>query len=229
MCKPNFRHEYKHYINYADYLSLRQRLRQVAARDRHAGPNGSYTVHSLYFDNLDNKALREKLDGVNHREKFRIRYYNSDTSFLRLEKKSKHNSLGCKQSAVITPEECGRILSRDIEWMQSDRRELVMELYRKIRCQLLRPKTPVVYDREAYLYPAGNVRITVDSRIRMGLSCADFLFPDAPCILAKSPMILEVKYDAFLPDLIGSIVQERNRQSSAFSKYAACRAAGGYL
>ena len=33
--------------------------------------------------------LREKVDGVNRREKFRLRYYGKDTSFLRLEKKFK--------------------------------------------------------------------------------------------------------------------------------------------
>ena len=76
MCERKYRHELKHYINHADYLAIRRRLREIAPLDRFSGPDGSYTVHSLYFDNLDNKALREKLDGVNNREKFRLRYYN---------------------------------------------------------------------------------------------------------------------------------------------------------
>ena len=49
----------------------------VMARDAHT-QQGVYRIRSLYFDNLADKALREKLDGVNGREKFRIRYYNGD-------------------------------------------------------------------------------------------------------------------------------------------------------
>ena len=90
-----YRHEWKHFINYADLLSIRARLRAVAVPDPHA-ENGIYRIRSLYFDNLGDKALREKIDGVNMREKFRIRYYNGDTSFINLEKKSKRNGLGTK-------------------------------------------------------------------------------------------------------------------------------------
>ena len=68
-----FRHEVKHKISNLDMLILRQRLGAVMAPDCHA-PNGEYEVRSLYFDNLEDKALREKLDGVYVREKYRIRY-----------------------------------------------------------------------------------------------------------------------------------------------------------
>ena len=223
MCERKYRHELKHYINHADYLAIRRRLREIAPLDRFSGPDGNYTVHSLYFDNLDNKALREKLDGVNNREKFRLRYYNGDLSFLRLEKKSKRNGLGCKAQAAVTREECERLLAGDAAWMENDGRELVMELSIKMRCQLLRPLTPVVYTREAYVYPAGNGRVTVDSGIRTGFSAAGFLDPGAVTVRTGSPILLEVKFDEFLPDLIGDLVQERDRQSTAFSKYAACR------
>ena len=82
----NFRHEYKHEINYSDMIALRGRLRAVMKPDEN-GADGKYLIRSLYFDNIADKALREKLDGVNNREKFRLRYYNKDTSFIRLEKK----------------------------------------------------------------------------------------------------------------------------------------------
>ena len=86
-----FRHEWKHEINYSDMIILRQRLRAVMKPDENA-VDGKYFIRSLYFDNLSDKALREKIDGVNCREKFRIRYYNGDTSLIHLEKKSKINS-----------------------------------------------------------------------------------------------------------------------------------------
>ena len=64
----HFRHEWKHLIGPADLLALRARLSAVMLRDHHAA-DGSYQVRSLYFDNLADKALREKIDSVNCREK----------------------------------------------------------------------------------------------------------------------------------------------------------------
>ena len=67
---PQYRHEWKHVLNIGDLLILRQRLRAIMESDPHA-IDGKYQIRSLYFDNLDDKALREKIDGVNMREKFR--------------------------------------------------------------------------------------------------------------------------------------------------------------
>ena len=62
-----FRHEVKHEISNLDKLILRQRLSTVMTPDSHA-KNGHYEIRSLYFDNPDDKALREKLDGVSIRK-----------------------------------------------------------------------------------------------------------------------------------------------------------------
>ena len=55
-----FRHELKHYRTYSDYLTIRQRLNIVARHDRNVNNDGKYKIRSLYFDNDDNKVLREK-------------------------------------------------------------------------------------------------------------------------------------------------------------------------
>lgn len=219
----NFRHEWKHEINLSDVITLRQRLRAVARPDAHT-VDGSYEIRSLYFDNLSDKALREKLDGVNIREKFRIRYYNGDTSCIRLEKKYKKGSLGSKTNALLTEKEAQEIVNGHYDWMPKHPDALIRELYTKITTQGLRPKTIVDYTREPYIYPPGNVRITIDYNIRTGLSHTDFLNPGCPTIPIKdSPVILEVKWDAWLPDIIRNAVQLDNRRCTAFSKYAACR------
>lgn len=218
-----YRHEVKHYLNFADLYSIRGRLRAVMEQDPHT-QDGKYMIRSLYFDDPSDKALREKLDGVNLREKFRIRYYNRDPSLLHLEKKSKHNSLGTKFSAGLSLEETQRILDRDIGWMRTADRPLVQELYAKMRYQGLRPKTIVDYTREPFIYRPGNVRVTFDYDIRTGLMCTDFLNPDCITIPAGDPVILmEVKWDAYLPSVIRCLLQEPGRRSTAFSKYAACR------
>ena len=222
----DYRHEWKHPISAADMLALRQRLRAVMRPDDNA-VDGRYFVRSLYFDTPSDTALREKLDGVNRREKFRIRLYNHDISFIRLEKKSKLAGLGNKQSTLLTPRQAQRIVDGDLDWMCSSQDGLVRELYSKMRTQQLRPKTIVDYTREPFVYPPGNVRVTLDYDIRTGLGCTDFLNPDCPTIPAgDSPIILEVKWDAFLPDTIRSAIQLEGRRVSAFSKYAQCRIYG---
>lgn len=222
----DYRHEWKHEINMSDMIAIRQRLRAVARIDEHA-KDGKYFIRSLYFDNLSDKALREKLDGVNQREKFRIRYYDNDPSLIHLEKKSKMNGLGNKQSANLTAEEAQKIVDGDLEWMIDSGRSLVQELYSKMMSQGFRPMTIVDYTREPFVYAPGNVRVTLDYNIRTGLKCTDFLNTDCVTVPAgDAAIILEVKWDEFLPDIIRDAVQLEGRRSAAFSKYAACRIYG---
>ena len=219
----NYRHEVKHYLNWSDLMSIRARARVIMQPDPHA-KDGKYHIRSLYFDNPEDKALREKIDGVNLREKFRIRYYNEDTSFIHLEKKSKHNSLGTKYDALLSAEEAQKIIDGDTGWMRLSDRSLVQELYVKMKDQGLRPKTIVDYTREPFVYRPGNVRVTLDYDIRTGLTCTDFLNPNAVTIPAVERIILmEVKWDAYLPSVIRDLVQTQGRRSTAFSKYAVCR------
>lgn len=223
----DYRNEWKHEISYSDLLAIRHRMRAVAQQDVHTRPDGSYEIRSLYFDTPTDKALREKIDGVNEREKFRIRYYNGDTSVIHLEKKSKKNGLGSKCVADLTKEEAQAIVEGNLQWMMSSRKPLVIELYSKMKSQGLRPKTIVDYTREPFTYAPGNVRVTLDYNIRTGLGCIDFLNPECITVLAGEPVIiLEVKWDEFLPDIIRSAVQLDGRSSGAFSKYRICRIYG---
>ena len=221
---PSLRHEWKHQINPQEDLVLSQRLGKLFPRDGNAGPDGAYRVTSLYFDTPYDSALREKLDGVNRREKFRLRYYGSDLSFLRLEKKYKVNGLCGKRSARLTREQAERLLRGDARFLLDTGDALLLELYSKIQGQGLRPKTIVRYDREAFLYVPGNVRITLDRDIRTGLGSVDFLNPGVFCVRAAGPgTVLEVKYDAFLPEIVRMAVQVPGRRAAACSKYALCR------
>lgn len=218
------RHELKHNINHSDDLELSNRLRKLFKHDKNADSHGVYRVSSLYFDTPYDKALREKIDGVNCREKFRIRYYNKDTSFIRLEKKMKINGLCAKRSEKMTKEQVQQILEGDIEFLLASEKPLFVELYSKMRGQLLQPKTIVCYDREAFLFEPGNVRITIDRNLRTGLRSTDFLNTELyHASVSDGIAVLEVKYDEFLPEIVRMAVQVPNRRASAFSKYAVCR------
>jgi len=226
--EPVYRHEYKHTVNLLDYHTLRQRLKVVAHTDPNAGEDGRYHIRSIYFDNDDDKALREKLYGLPNREKYRIRIYNIGSDFIRLEKKSKANGLCNKQSATITKEQAEQILAGDIEWMAYSKNAVILEFYGKIRYQRLRPKTIVDYWREAYIYPHGNVRITFDSDVRTGIYATGLFDKNLPTFSTGElgVLLLEVKYDEFMPDIIRDLIQTNTRRTAAFSKYAASRIYG---
>ena len=220
----SFRHEDKHQIHPREDLVLAKRLRLLLPHDPYAGADGSYRVTSLYFDTPYDKALREKRDGVDRREKFRLRYYGTDTGFLRLEKKCKVHGLCSKRSARVTPEQVQSLLAGDYAFLLRSDHALLRELYSKLQGQCLRPKTVVCYDREAFLYAPGNVRVTLDRNLRTCRDSAGFLSPGSfPLKPLDALTVLEVKYDAFLPDLVRLAVQTPNRRAAACSKYALCR------
>ena len=226
MTKP--RHELKYFINTSDYLAIKNRIKYIASLDRNASSSGTYHIRSLYFDNFNDKALMEKINGYSRREKFRIRYYNDNFDFIRLEKKSKVNGLCSKFSAKISKEECIKIINNDIDWMLNCDRPLIQEFYYKIKSQMLKPKTVVDYVREAYIYKAGNVRITFDKNVRSGICSLDLFNINLPTmkIPNNDTIILEVKFDEFLPDIIKDVIQTNTRKPTSISKYANSRMFG---
>lgn len=217
------RHEVKCAVTALELRLLSRRLGAVLPRDSHAR-GGSYEIRSLYFDTPDDRALREKLDGIGPREKFRLRCYNGDLSYIVLEKKARIRGLCRKTQARLSEDEARRIAAGDTAGLGGSDSALLRELALRMSVELLRPKTVVVYTREPFVYAPGNVRVTLDSDLRSSLGPADFFDPDGAFVPAGgSGGILELKWDAFLPDLIRDLVQLPGRGLGSFSKYAACR------
>ena len=222
------RHELKIPINSFDREVLRRRLGACLRRDGNVGADGTYLVRSLYFDTPGDAALREKIAGVDRREKFRIRIYpEMGRGRIVLEKKVKVHGLSGKAGATLGGDEYLSILEGDISWMAGDGRELVRELYAKMRGSMLRPKTIVEYRREPFVYDAGNVRVTIDSDIRTGIFSKElFLCNPAYVPAAGGLIVLEVKYDAFIPDFVEGLLRLGDRHASACSKYTIARRFG---
>lgn len=222
--KDMLRQELKYSLGRAEYAAISQRCRAVMQLDPHVGPNGCYDIVSLYFDDLGDSALMQNYSGVSRREKFRIRFYNGNTDTLHLEKKVKYGGLGKKYACPMTAGQLRRMLAGDLDWMMDTGYPLMQELYARMRNDLLRPKTIVAYRREPFIYAPGNVRVTFDYDIRSGVLNPDMLSGRAVLVpVNPEHVLLEVKYDAFLPDIIRMILQEGTPRVQAFSKYASCR------
>ncbi|MDO4284736.1 MAG: polyphosphate polymerase domain-containing protein [Eubacteriales bacterium] len=224
-----YRHEFKYLCEEKQLALLRANLSPLMEADPHAGPDGIYTVRSLYFDTLGDRLLRENIDGVEPREKFRIRLYNGDASRLRLELKRKEHGMTQKLSCSLSRKACSRLLAGEAPPPAAVPGSVYLRFFTLWQSALLRPRIIVEYDRTPLLYQNGNVRVTLDTDIRSSYDLGEFLSPQSAGPLACRPVmppgihLLEVKYDAFLPDFIYRAVQALRPHRVTYSKYVLCR------
>lgn len=221
--QQGYRHEYKFLISRSAAELLRRRLPHVMQRDAHAGPTGIYTIRSLYFDDFNHTAFDEKIDGLADRSKYRIRYYQYDTSFIKLERKEKHGHLTRKSAMTITLEQAQAL--QDIRrFVDTSGEGLLQELEQKIRQEGLRPRVLVDYDRTPFVCRDGNTRITLDENLRTRpyvtdlQASADAMIP----VLEPDEVICEVKFDDFLPGYLADVLEDIPKAAMAISKFALC-------
>lgn len=225
------RHELKYYINYQVYHTLRMRLQNILTPDPNMPTVEGYLISSLYFDDMYHSALRDKNAGVSFRKKFRIRTYERKDSKIKLECKMKYQEYIAKTSANLSRDEYDRILVGDYDFLLNREEEICKKLFLYNRSRLMKPTVVVEYQREAYIAAAGNVRITFDKNLSSSSGNID-VFSDkfiTKRILDQDIMVMEVKYDEFLPSHIRAILQTGMTDMCAISKYVLCREEKGRL
>ena len=224
--KP-YRHELKYVISEGEHAIMAARLKHALKPDGYAAKNGGeYLIRSLYFDDPFDTALAEKAAGIEVRDKFRIRIYNYSDAIIKLERKHKDGAYIQKQSCSITRAECDEILAGNARCLLENPDPFARMMYGVFATRHLVPKVLVDYTREPYVYPVEDVRITFDKNIRTAMRCTDLFNPDAPTYPAtdlKDSMILEVKFNQYLPAYVHALVQPGASQHIAASKYVACR------
>jgi len=220
-----YRHEFKYLCSYGQLRMIQVRLTGLISLDPHVGEEGIYNIRSLYFDDYYDTYLKENEAGTDPREKFRIRIYNHSSERISLELKRKERGKTQKLSCPLTEEQCRTLMAGEIPDIPKDAPAVLQKLCLLMRTRLLKPKVIVEYDRVPYVYPQGNVRITLDENIRASGRVDLFLEDMIPLrpIMPAGQHILEVKYDEYLPDYIYRAVQLDNLRQTAFSKYYLCR------
>ncbi|MFD2670726.1 polyphosphate polymerase domain-containing protein [Marinicrinis sediminis] len=221
----NLRHELKYYLHDFEYHTLRTKTRGLLSLDPYSqGPEG-YHIRSLYFDSLKQSSYYEKINGIFHRKKYRIRIYNRSDAYIMLERKSKYNEFICKESSRLTRPQYEMILNGEIEFLLKGD-TLQQEFHADLKDGHMKPSIIVDYIREAYIYPISNVRITFDKELSAGINTVDIFEPDIVTneILEKERLIMEVKFNSFMPSHIQSMIDLNRFQRSAISKYVLCLA-----
>ena len=220
-----FRHELKYEITDAQLQLLKNRIRNLIPSDPYVGPSGAYTIRSLYFDDYDNRCMRENEDGTDPREKFRIRIYNASSKKITLECKRKERGKTHKTSCPLTEEQTRLLMEGKVLPDLNAQPPLLRKLTLQMMTRRMRPVVIVEYDRIPYIYKNGNVRITLDTNICSSSAVGAFLDPVIPKrqVLPIGQQLLEVKYDEYLPDFIYRNLQLHSLRQTAFSKYYICR------
>lgn len=220
-----YRHEFKYLCSYGELRMIQSRLQGLMPLDPHVGEAGIYNIRSLYFDDYYDSYFSENEAGTDPREKFRIRIYDHSSARISLELKRKERGKTQKISCPLTEEECRALMAGELLEIRKDMPALFRKFLLLMRTRLLRPKVIVEYERVPYIYPHGNVRITLDENIRASNRVDLFLEDEIPLrpVLPAGQHILEVKYDEYLPDPIYRTVQLPNLRTTAFSKYYLCR------
>ena len=221
-----WRNEWKYWISWEQYHTLRARIRPIARRDSHTDRGGEYRVRSLYFDTADDAHAFEKLSGISRRAKYRIRIYDFDDDWGRLEIKHRQGLRVAKETVKLDRDEVERLVAREIT-QDAARAPALTKLQMGLRRSGARPSCVVDYIREPYVYGPGNVRITFDKHLRAGPWCRRLYDPALPMITVPGDgdMILEVKYDGFLPLVIKQLFPQSIQGPVAISKYMLCRPA----
>ena len=225
-----YRFEYKYLINAHTSAVLRGRTKALMCPDSHSG--GSYVVNSLYLDDRYDSFYYSKYYGSLHKNKYRLRYYNKDLSFIRLERKHKDGLLSYKESMQITQEQYQMVKLGNMDFILKEEAPLWQKLGAIYRTRGLRPAVSFAYRREAYTYGPGNVRFTFDGPLfnpegsgRGGTAGYD------PLALvygrqAYHPLLLEVKYTGFLPEIVKRLLNGLPLAHTELSKYCVARERG---
>ena len=218
--KP-YRHEFKYIVSEGMMAVLRNKVTHLLQPDPHATPNGSYLIRSVYFDDYANTCYYENENGTDPREKFRIRFYNCSDTKITLECKRKEREKTLKTSCPISRDETN-LLMQGIPISEIENRPLLLHKFTNImKMRMMKPVSIVEYQREPFIYPAGNVRVTFDTNI---VSSTDYEHLFDKNLIGRPIMpiglhLMEVKYDEYMPDFIYNCLQINGLERTAFSKY----------
>ena len=219
------RHEEKFLCSERQMVLLESRIKTLLSPDANQTGEG-YNIRSVYFDTIGDRLLEESAQGVDDRNKFRIRIYNGTDNMIRLEKKSSVGQLKQKHSCKLDRAYVDKILQGNAWPTEILEKNPVLQEFEYLQMdQRLAPSVIVEYDRSAYVSLLGNIRITFDRNIRASKQIQQF-FDDSLLtlpILPDGQHVLEVKYDSIFPGYLSKVLNLGNLQRVSFSKYGLCR------
>lgn len=227
MEEKQYRHEYKYPLTNGQMLVENAKISALAMKDMHVGEKGFYNIRSLYFDDYNDSCYLDNENGVDEREKYRVRIYNHNTERITLERKEKIRGKTGKTSCLITLSQCKQLMKGVIPSDIEPTQQVLHRLAYLMAIKLMRPAVIVDYDRVPYVYRVSdaNVRVTFDHHITSVGDASTFLNENVNGrgVMPVGWSLMEVKFDSFLPDEVYELLQLDGLRADTFSKYCLCR------
>lgn len=218
------RFEYKYPINFHQYSTLSNLLKQVLIEDKHNSSMG-YPIRSLYFESYKDTDFYEKLHGVDNRKKIRLRTYSPSSPMVKLEIKRKVGDNQEKKSLVISREDAMKLINLNYDVLLNYESDTANMFYNIMKFNQVHPVVNIEYKRKAFIHPMNNIRITLDSDIRS--SETDFnIFGKTPMLIPAEDYyfsLLEVKYNNFIYKWITDLLKPYCLDRQSYSKYMVSR------
>ncbi len=227
-----YRKELKFIKGDDELIDIKNRINGMMRRDIHQ-QGGFYRIRSLYFDSPTYTCCAENESGISTREKYRLRTYDCNEDVILAEIKIRHRDTISKMSTRISRElfdalaSCNRQRATDAlksavdKAAAPDDRRVLEKYLTRIMAEAYSPACIVDYERSAFVYDIGNVRITFDRNV-FATQEYDRMFD--PTLTGRPALdmgchILEIKYDEFLPDEIAAVLGGLHLTRSSSSKY----------
>lgn len=215
------RRELKYYINKSDYEYLKVTLDNLMTRDKYCVENDGYFIRSLYFDDIHDGAVQEKLAGEENRAKYRLRIYYLDQDWVKLERKRKYNDYVQKDTGILTIEQTKELIDGNYKVLLEPNKPILNSIYYDFSKRYMKPVVIIDYIRDVYLMDFNQIRVTFDKKIRRDEKNLDLFSTklNTEPVQRDEVIVLEVKYNDFLPPWFEDLIQPRGQVRSAISKY----------
>jgi hypothetical protein len=214
--------EIKYFVREADVPAIIAALSVVMFLDNNCCDYKPYRLSSLYFDDVTDIDLREKLNGVSHRKKYRLRFYDEDLKKGKFEVKRKAGSTISKSSIPVYGNQVAQIIAGNYSGLFGKGYDAEIK---SLELGNYRPKCIVSYDRLAFYLPYNQIRVTLDLNLCThghSFSLTHHL-QKGILLCPKGHQILELKFAESMPRAILDELSKFPLVRTAISKYATSR------
>lgn len=181
---------------------------------------GRTSICSLYYDTPNHRLIRESLDKPEFKEKCRLRSYGlakpGKPVFLELKRKA--YGIVYKRRIQTSIDEVNKFFNKSDVFSDSQIEKEIT--YFRDYYESLKPSCLIIYDREAYYEPDGDLRLTIDYNPRYRLDDLNLsTSTDGKSLLEEGSTILEIKVQEAIPIWLSTLLSNGKIYKNSFSKY----------
>jgi len=199
------RFEFKYLVSTEQKEEIIKQIQPFMYLDPFVTLGSSYLITSLYLDSPSLIFYRQNEAGLPDRKKIRFRHYNNNQKILFKEIKRKHQDIVYKDRVISNGPADSPV--------ETEIRQLTKLLH-------LRPTLWIKYNRQPWIDPKNNLRVTFDSDINV--ASAKSQYDQKTKWFTKILLgynIMELKFDGKLPWQIFNIISRHSLVREALSKY----------